>query len=393
MAVNAQGAALENGAKGFPIVQQARAGAELRALPDARPKPRVRIEAIDLARGLAIALMILSHGIKGLLAYEQIPDWGLVPIHLVTKFSSTLFILVFGASLGAAYLPRVDTPEWPKLRTRLLVRGLKVLFWYKALTVIEMAQLYTRQEVVDAILYRAFPVFSEILGFYAIALLWIPFALPLWKRSPVAVRAALPFVAGACAILLSRHFGFFGSEILRALFVEHERHYTWGQLTRAPIVLAGLLLGAAVLAAYPIPGKRRLLALGLGGAGLAALGIFAILEREDLRSALFALARNEGKHPPDAQFLAFSGGGALVLFAAALAGGDRAARLLAPITAIGRNALQAFVCHVVILFVVYRYLCDFWRKVPYEQALWLTLLMAAATAAWVKGLAWVKRHS
>src|SRR5690606_42071245 len=53
----------------------------------------VRIQAIDLARGIAVTLMVLSHGVKGLLNFGQFTDWGLVPIHLITKFSSTLFFL------------------------------------------------------------------------------------------------------------------------------------------------------------------------------------------------------------------------------------------------------------------------------------------------------------
>ena len=78
-------------------------------LPAAEPR---RIEALDLARGFAIALMILSHGVKGLLSFDDFPQWGLVPIHLVTKFSSSLFILVFGISLAVAFLPDVNTARW-----------------------------------------------------------------------------------------------------------------------------------------------------------------------------------------------------------------------------------------------------------------------------------------
>ena len=46
------------------------------------PAGQGRIEAIDLARGVAIALMILSHAVSGLLGIRQVPDWGMVHIAL-----------------------------------------------------------------------------------------------------------------------------------------------------------------------------------------------------------------------------------------------------------------------------------------------------------------------
>src|SRR5688572_1332853 len=71
----------------------------LRYPPEVAASSSSRLEALDSARGLAIALMVMSHTVKGLLPFKELPEWGLVPIHLVTKFSSTLFILVFGVSV------------------------------------------------------------------------------------------------------------------------------------------------------------------------------------------------------------------------------------------------------------------------------------------------------
>jgi len=92
-----------------------------------------------------------------------------------------------------------------------------------------------------------------ILGFYGIALLWIPFVLPLWYEMPLVARLAVPPVLAGLQYALYHHFGFWGSETLQALVVEHESHYTeshytWGQLARAPLVLFGLLIGGQVLA-------------------------------------------------------------------------------------------------------------------------------------------------
>src|SRR5690625_5222264 len=79
---------------------------------------RGRVRALDLARGIAVALMILSPGVNGMMAMDQLPRLGLIPIHLITKFSSSLFIIVFGVALTIAVLPNVHSEGWPRRRDR-----------------------------------------------------------------------------------------------------------------------------------------------------------------------------------------------------------------------------------------------------------------------------------
>ena len=121
---------------------------------------RPRIEAIDLARGLAVCLMIVAHGTNGLLPYSDFPDWGQVPVHAITKFSSSLFFVVFGIALAVAFVPKTSAPDWPRRRNHLLWRGLVVLFWYKVLTVVGLWDR-GRDGIVDALLYRDFPRSSK----------------------------------------------------------------------------------------------------------------------------------------------------------------------------------------------------------------------------------------
>lgn len=129
------------------------------------PKAEGRIQAIDLARGLAIGLMIMSHAVSGLVGIRNVPDWGMVPIHFLTKFSSSLFILVFGIALAVAFLSHTQSDDWPKRRLKLCLRGVEVWFWYKALLVIEMLPFYPPGDIVDALLYGRFAIWTEILGF------------------------------------------------------------------------------------------------------------------------------------------------------------------------------------------------------------------------------------
>ncbi|AKC86532.1 acyltransferase family protein [Pseudoxanthomonas suwonensis] len=354
------------------------AGATARAVPVAAQD---RIEAIDLARGIAVCLMIVAHGTNGLMPYADFPDWGQVPVHALTKFSSSLFFIVFGIALAVAFVPRTGTPDWPRRRNRLLWRGLVVLFWYKVLTAVE---LWDRghEVVIDALLYRDFPSFAEILGFYAIALLWIPWLLPLWARTPALLRWLSPLPVIALSWWLLNHHDFRAPQ-LQALLVEHPDFYTWGQLARLPLVLAGLLVGELLLRWHGDPRLRLALAGGIALAGLALLAWFALRAGDALHAVLVEIGRNDGKHPPGLMFSLFSVGGALVLLAACVAGGPLLARLLRPVAVVGSDALMAFIVHLSVIFLLFRNVLGYYQSVSYEYALALSGLLILATALWI----------
>ncbi|KAA0013901.1 DUF1624 domain-containing protein [Billgrantia pellis] len=359
------------------------------------PPLRARVEAIDLARGIAIALMILSHAVSGLLGLSEVPDWGMVPIHLLTKFSSSLFILVFGIALAVAFLPKVGTSDWPRRRLKLVLRGLEVMFWYKALTVVEMLPIFPREDIVAALLYQRFPIWVEILGFYALALLWLPWVLPLWYRMPLWSRLVLPVAVGALSVALERHFHFWGIEPLKAILVEDADHYTWGQLARLPLVMLGLLIGEGVLRWYGDAATRRRLVLGLAGAGAILLAGFValVLTTTTFDEALTAVAWNAGKHPPEAPFMLFSVGGALAILALCLLGGGRAAAWLRPITVIGSDALRAFIFHIVVIFLGLRLLMEAWQVYSYPQVLGIGMALIPLTAGWIAFIRWFRERS
>lgn len=342
-----------------------------------------RMDAIDLARGIAVALMILSHGVNGLLQFEDFTDWGLVPVHAVTKVASTLFFIVFGIALGVAFVPKTDRDDWGQRRNRLLLRGLLILFWYKVLTVVEMYGQYDRDQIVDALLYRNFPSYVEVLGFYAIALLWLPWLLPLWARMPLWLRWSSPLLMATLSWWLLRQFDFWGVPQLQALLVEHPDYYTWGQLARVPLVLSGLLIGGLLLSRYHDAGRRLALAAAIAGVGVVLLIVFQQLAGDQRADVMQGIARNAGKHPPELMFMLFSVGGALLLLALSIAGGQGLARLLRPLTIIGTNALMAFIFHITVIFVLFRDALGYLDTVSYQYALMLTLLLIAATALWI----------
>ncbi len=352
-----------------------------------------RIGAIDFARGLAVCLMILSHGVNGLLPFDEFTDWGQVPIHALTKFASSLFVIVFGVALAVIFVPRTGAADWPRRRNKLLLRGLVVLLWYKALTVVEMYGAHEPVTIVGTLLYFNFPSFVEILGFYAIALLWVPWLLPLWARTPQPLRWLSPALVALLSWWLLRNFDFFGLEQLQAIVVEHPDYYTWGQLARGPLVLLGLLVGALVLRYYHDRRTRQRLAVALAACAAALLLAFWQLAGDDAIEVLREVARNRGKHPPELMFMLFSVGGALALLALAVAGGERLARALKPVTVIGSDALMAFVFHIVVIFVLFRDVLGYHQAVSYEFALGLTCALILATALFVAMLQWIQRRS
>lgn len=350
-----------------------------------------RIGAIDLARGFAVCLMILSHGTNALMPYDDFPSWGQVPIHAITKFSSSLFVIVFGIALAVAFVPKTSAPDWPQRRNRLLWRGVLVLFWYKVLTVVEMYGRHDTSAIVDTLLYRDFPSFVEILGFYAIALLWIPWLLPLWAKTPAVLRWLSPILVAFASWWLLHHFDFWGVPQLQALLVEHPDYYTWGQLARGPLVLVGLLIGGLLLRYYGNPRTRLALAGALALVAAVLLAWF-VARAGDLQPLLVEIGRNAGKHPPQLMFMLFSVGGAFALLALAVAGGELLAKGLRPIAIIGSDALMAFIVHIGVIFLLFREAMGLYQTVSYERALVLTALLLAATATWIWLWQTVKRR-
>ncbi|MFN0064128.1 MAG: OpgC domain-containing protein [Myxococcaceae bacterium] len=354
---------------------------------------RGRLDALDSARGFAIALMVMSHTVKGLLPFNALPDWGLVPVHLFTKFSSTLFILVFGVSVAVAYVPKVWTSQWPKARRALWTRALIVLASYKVLTVVQMFERYDRQYMIDALMFLRFTDFAEILQFYGWLLLLLPLFLPAWRWLSLWGQLGVAWSLGFIGFLLRQHFDFFGIWQLQAIWVEHDDAFCFGLLTRGPMVLVAMAFGG-MLTNDPVHQRERLKTLSSAAIVLGLMGLTFFLGSywENLGNVARALAKNYGKHPPRVIFMSFSAGGAFLLFGLLAKAKGFVHTLLWPFRVVGEQSLFCFNAHLIIVFVVFRWGMGLRHEVSYSQALVLTganlVLCGTGAAAW----GWLKRR-
>lgn len=349
-----------------------------------------RVHAIDAARGVAIALMVLSHTVKGLMSFEMMPDLGIVPVHLLTKFSSSLFFLTFGASVAVVHFPRVDDAErWARARWKLLWRGLVIMVSYKVLTVVQMFERNSWESILDALLWKRFPDFVEVLQFYAFFMLLLPFVLRPLSRLSVVGLLFFAWMLGLASDTVREAYDFGGVWQLQAVLVEHPKAFCFGLFTRGAFVLVGMALGKA-LGRGPSAAPARELATGwnrvdpwgqrsqVGGAllavGVAALATFFAMHWEELGKVTLALAKNWGKHPPNLPFLLWSVGGAALVLGLLLRLEAAGRRPLAWLEHLGRESLLCFNLHILVIFLLFRGAFGLRHEVSYGEALGLTLV-------------------
>lgn len=328
--------------------------------------------------------MILSHTVKGLLTFPMLPDFAVVPVHLVTKFSSTLFIIVFGLSVAVAYLPRAGTHRWPEVRRGLWIRALFILVSFKLLTVVQMFEHFDREIIIETLLWKRFPDFAEILDFYTWAVLLLSLLLPMWKRLTLWQQLGTAWGLALLAMVLQQ-FEFGGAWQIKALLVEQRGAFTFGIFTRGSMVLFALAIGEWVWS-DALRRDARVKTLGTAAlvVGLSALGYFFVDHWDNLGNITTRLAKNYGKHPPNEVFLLFSVGGALLVLGLVLKLDGAMDRVLWPLQMLGRQSLFCFNAHLLILFLGFRWTLGLRHEVSYGQALALTLanVVLCTTGAW-----------
>lgn len=304
------------------------------ALPVRRyvPVAGVRIDGLDLARGLAILGMFVAH----LLVPEE-PVWSEPSswIGLVNGRSAALFAILAGVSLALLSGRTVPATGDALLRARLRIGSRALLIF-----------------VVGGLVGLIPANVAVILPYYAAAFLVGVLFLSVRPAILFTIAAGIavlgPFVQVPLALALND--GELSGTVLTDLFVTGY----YPVLLWSAYVLLGLGLGRlaleqrAVIARIAAAGAV-LLVVGVGGAAL--LGAMLDLPAHeywlgDYRwdNLLYATA-----HSGSTWDLLGTAGFALLVIAAALALPHAVQRVLFPIRAVGKMALTAYVAHLVAL--------------------------------------------
>lgn len=351
--------------------------------PPARGSPELeqRIKSVDVARSFAIALMVLSHTVKGLMSFEMMPSFGIVPVHFLTKFSSSLFFLTFGAAVAVVYFPKVDDERWPVARWKLVRRALLIMVSYKALAVVQMYERNDWAAIADVLVWKQFPDFVEVLQFYSLFMLVLPFILRPVSRLSVVGLIFLAWMLGLGSELVRDVWDFGGNWQLQAILVEHRKAFCFGLITRGGFVLAGMAIGQALrrgpeVSSMHADPKARFRQVGgtLIALGVAALSTFFVAYRDEFGNMTAALAKNWGKHPPNLAFLLWSAGGAALVLGLLLRLEAAGLRSPAWLEILGREPLLSFNVHILVVFLIFRGAFGLRHEVTYAGALGLTLV-------------------
>lgn len=152
-----------------------------------------RIKGVDICRSFAIGLAMLSHV---LVTFRiGLTGEGLIWIRFVMQMAPVVFIILFGSMLEIAYLPKFRQGEAEQAVKRLLLRSGQCYLLY-ALSVLALmaAGHYSVPYGVRTIMLLGVTPFTDILKFYALALLLAPAVIGMRWRFGL-----WPMVVGAFA--------------------------------------------------------------------------------------------------------------------------------------------------------------------------------------------------
>ena len=235
-----------------------------------------------------------------------------------------------------------------------------------------MFQTRTKEDIIDALLFKNFTDFAEVLNFYWIAILWIILLLPLWVRMKWFHKLLTIGVFAVSGALLSKYFDFWGNWQIKAILVEYPKTFCFGQFQRGAIVLFGMFLGGLFLGRSTFKKDKFKIGFASIGIGLAVGAIFIFLTRESPQyreTILMRIAKNWGKHPPNLEFISFSLSGALILFGFSMIVPSKLTVIFKPFSLIGKEPFFCFNWHFILIFVIFRYLMDLRWDVSYYETL------------------------
>jgi uncharacterized membrane protein len=354
-------------------------------------EPRPRSSAIDILRGLAIALMGLDHALAALDPGHFVSDsaalWqpgselpaGRFLLRAASHVCAPIFVLLAGASLALA------RARHGALHGR---RGAERALFLMLLDPLALSFVWARIEPLPRpLLFQVIFAIGASMAIGLAALRWVPrsartsLALLYLLAQDAVVFAALGgrtdvAPSGVVAFALT---GGLGESWL----------VVYPVLPWCAVLCLGLPIGEALAAG---PETARALPRRLAILGLLALALFALVRGANGYGNL-GLARDDlaplqwlhcSKYPPSLSYLALTLGTALLLLAGLLRAertGASAARALGVLALLGRAALPCYLAHLLLLAALRAALPESWRGTPLALLVALALPCALAPLA------------
>lgn len=348
--------------------------------------PPSRSSAIDLLRGLAIALMGLDHALAALDPGHFVSDsaalWqpgselptGRFLLRAASHLCAPIFVLLAGASLALARARHGAS------QTR---RGVERALFLMLLDPLALSFVWARIEPLPRpLLFQVIFALGAGMAIGLAALHWLPRA----ASTALALLYLLAQDALVFAALGGRTDVAPSGIVAFALTGGLGENYlvVYPVLPWCAVLCLGLPIGEALAAG---PDAARALPRRLAAAGLLALALFALvrglngygnlgLHRDDATPLQWLHC---SKYPPALSYLALTLGTAVLLLAALLRAEHRGAsarRALAPLALLGRAALPCYVVHLLILAALRAALPETWRGTPLALGVALALPFA-----------------
>lgn len=285
-----------------------------------RETKKRREVVIDLARGFAVAMMVITHVIA--LLYNQ-SDGRDETIYLIGQFggiaSFTTFLFLTGVSSYFSILKygKDEKESTNRARRSLIGRIIKLTIIYYILataSIFVTTTLYSLpptiqwgENLIRTILLFIVPPFTEFL--ITIILIWITILIArrlyryLTERAIIGIfLSAILYLFGAFLFQID-----FGSSELNSikgiLFGHSDMHY-FPVFQYLPIFIFGTIFGRFLLEKPDRTIRLRSLFLLTSGFGLVSFGFFRLFEY--LNNPIFNPLQDGGRFPPSLGFISFS---------------------------------------------------------------------------------------
>lgn len=363
----------------------------------AQKKPRLR--ALDAARGIALVLMIVIHGLALFLEPHQSRAVyaTISALFLFTNIAPPLFVWIFGATMAYLLLEKIgDLTQLKKIRAHQWKRAFWIFLSREFLVVVVgLWEEKSAHNIIRQLLYLETGEWIEVLNCFLILLLASPWLMRLWRRSPLPARIAL--MAGFYAVgralaqvdvpenmvaLKNILVGYSGDTVAGT----HPDTFPVFQLS--VFYFGGLLWGQHLRAAKPRESLSNPLWIGTGLAFFSLI-VSVLLAGLPPHGFVTAIAYDQFKYPPNLPYIFYGFAGAILASAAAYWTTEiRETQnlIVRAIETLGRNSLFVFSLQYVLLFTFGGIGLNLLKHESFMNSILLTvgaiLLCVAAARAW-----------